>query len=331
MKRLIRQTWYWILLLFTTNIVFIFATWIIRREALQYMSLFLLLFTLLVLAAGLSAEVYRRRKEKATFGDFFENPDEKAQERLLEHFDNNETVRELCTRFLSEQSLVNEKAVELSEYREYIEAWVHEIKTPLSLLTLVCNNHRDEISPYVYARMNYIQHQLNEDVERILYYARLQAEHSDIKFTHFRLDECVGEALSEYRPFINEKKILLTEELLSLEIASDRKIVLFILSQLFSNAVKYSDSIAGRISIAMRQTDDKIYLAIHNNGKGVPTEDAPFVFDKGFTGNYPNRQKATGMGLYLVRKYAEKLCIEVHLTSRLPFESGFGIELIFTL
>ena len=209
--------------------------------------------------------------------------------------------------------------MELSEYREYIEAWVHEIKTPLSLLTLVCNNHRDEISPYVYARMNYIQHQLNEDVERILYYARLQAEHSDIKFTHFRLDECVGEALSEYRPFINEKKILLTEELFSFEIASDRKIVLFILSQLFSNAVKYSDSITGRISIAMRQTDDKIYLAIHNNGKGVPTEDAPFVFDKGFTGNYPNRQKATGMGLYLVRKYAEKLCIEVHLTSRLPF------------
>lgn len=331
MKRLIKQAWYWILLLFTTDIVFIFVTWIIRREAIRYMSLFLVLFTLLVLAAGLFAEVYRRRKDEASFLDFFENPDDKTRERLLEHFDNNETVCELCTRFLSEQSLVNEKTVELSEYREYIEAWVHEIKTPLSLLTLVCNNHRDEISPYVYARMNYIQRQLNEDVERILYYARLQAEHSDIKFIPFRLNECIEEALSEYRPFIDEKNISLTVELLPSEIISDRRIVLFILSQLFGNAVKYSDSTAGRISVAMQQADDKIHLAIYNNGKGVPSEDAPFVFDKGFTGNYPNRQKATGMGLYLVRKYAEKLCAEVHLTPRIPFESGFGIELIFIL
>lgn len=331
MKRFIKRTWHWILLLFVTDAVFVFATWIIRREAIKYMSLFLLLFTVFAMAAGLAAELRRRRKDSAALMNFLDAPNDKTQEILLEQFGNSEAVRTLCARFLAEQSLVNEKTVELSEYREYIEAWVHEAKTPLSLLTLVSDNHRDEISPYVYARLNYIQHQLNENVERILYYARLQAEHSDIKFIRFRLDECVGEALSEYRPFIDEKKIMLTADTPPLEVVSDRRIVIFILSQLFSNAVKYADGSNGRISVAMSREGDKIHLAVYNNGEGVPPEDMPFIFDKGFTGSYPNRQKATGMGLYLARKYAEKLCVEIRSVSCIPFESGFGIELVFTL
>lgn len=331
MKRLIKRAWHWILLFLSTDVVFIFVTWIIRREAVRYMSLFLLLFTLLVLAAGLFAEIYRGRKDEAALLDFFENPDDKTRELLLERFENSEAVRTLCTRFLAERAFANEKTVELSEYRDYIESWVHEVKTPLSLSTLVLGNHRDEMSPYVYTRWNYIQHQLNENVERILYYARLQAEHSDIKYTRFLLDECVEEALSEYRAFAEEKKIMMTVDLQPLEVVSDRKIVLFILSQLFSNAVKYADGGDGRISITMERDRDKICLRIYNNGEGVLPEDMPFIFDKGFTGSYPGRQKATGMGLYLVRKYAEKLCVKVGSDSHIPYESGFGIELVFHL
>lgn len=331
MRQFIKRSWHWMFLHFLTDAVFVFVTWIIRREAMKYMSLFLLLFTSFAMAAGLAAELRRRRKDEAALLNFLEAPNDQTREILLEQFGNSEAIRTLCTRFLSERSLVNEKTVELSEYREYIEAWVHEVKTPLSLLTLVFNNHQNEISPYVYARLNYIEHQLNEDVERILYYARLQAEHSDVKFIRFRLDECVGEVLSEYRPFIDEKKIVLTAELPPLEVVSDRRIVLFILSQLFSNAVKYADGASGRISVAMRGEGDKIHFAIYNNGESVPPEDMPFIFDKGFTGSYPNRQKATGMGLYLARIYAEKLCAQIQSVSRIPFESGFGIELIFTL
>lgn len=331
MKQFLKQTGHWIILFLLTDAVFVFATWLIRREAMKYMSLFLLLFTVFAMAAGLTAELRRRRKDEAALLNFLEIADDQTRGALEERFGNSEAVRALCTRFLSEQSLANEKTVGLSEYREYIEEWVHEVKMPLSFLTLVCNNHRDEISPYVYARLNYIQHQLNEDAERILYYARLQADHSDIKFTRFRLDECFEEVRSEYRPFLDEKKILLTVELPLLEVVSDRRIVMFILSQLFSNSIKYADGGEGRIFVAIRQEEDKIRFELCNNGEGVPPEDLPFIFDKGFTGSHPNRQKATGMGLYLVRKYAERLCVEVRPIDCIPFESGFGIELVFTL
>lgn len=295
------------------------------------MSLFFLLFTVLILVLGFWSELHKQRKDEAVLLDFLETPDDRTRDALLEHFNDSEAARQLCQQVFSDQALLNEKTVELSEYQDYIEAWVHEVKTPLSLSTLVMNNHKDEMSPYVYACMNYAQHQINEDVKRILFYARLQADHSDVKFIRFRLDECVWEVLDEYRPFIEEKNMLLTLDFRPLEVVSDRRTVSFVVSQLISNAVKYTDSNAGKISMTIRQDGDEIHLGIYNNGDGVPLEDAPFIFDKGFTGNYPNRQKATGMGLYLVRKYAEKLCVKVRLDSDIPYESGFGIELIFVL
>ena len=331
MKRFIKRAWHWFLLLFTTDMVFIFATWLMRPQAVMYMSLFFSLFTVLVLGIGFWAEIGRQRKDDAAVMRFLEMPDEQTKVNLLQQFDNSEAASRLCNCFFTDLSLISEKTAELQEYREYIEAWVHEAKTPLSLSTLVLNNHRDEMSPYVYARLNYIQHQLNEDVERILYYARLQAEHPDVRFTQFRLDDCVMEVLDEYRGLTEEKHILLTLDLKPMTIASDRKIVSFMVSQIVGNAVKYADGSKGKISVVIYGDEDEVHLSIYNNGEGVPPEDAPFVFDKGFTGSHPNRQKATGMGLYLVHKYAEKLCVRTRLDDRIPYDKGFGIELIFVL
>lgn len=329
MKRCVKRSRHWIILFLLTDAAALFAVWILRPGAFRHMVLFLFLSTALALAAGIFMEFRRGKKDADALLHFLEMPDERTKTELLEHFDNNGVIRTLCAQFLSIQSQSNEKTVELMEYRDYIEAWVHEAKTPLSLSTMVLDNHRDEMPPYLYTRLQYVQHQLNEDVERILYYARLQADHPDIRMTRFRLDECVMEALSEYRPFLEEKQITDTQTMERAEVDSDRKIVLFLLSQLFSNAIKYVDSKEGKITVTIHQEGDQIRLGIYNNGDGVPPEDEPFLFDKGFTGSHPNRQKATGMGLYLVRKYGQKLCVDVQLSERIPYESGFGIELIF--
>lgn len=331
MKRLIKRTGLWPWLLLLTDAAFIFVTWIIRQEALPYLLLFLLLFTLLIFAAGFFGEISRQKKDERALLHFLSQPNDQTREALLQRFDGSEAIRALCSQFLYELSLVNEKTMELAEYREYIEAWVHEAKTPLSLSALLLGNHREEMSPYVYTRWSYIHHQLNEDVERILYYARLQTDHPDTHFTEFSFDGCLLETLEEYEALIKEKGISLSLDLQPARVVSDRKIVSFILSQLISNAVKYSDEQHGKISCVIGQAEDKIFLHIADNGRGVPPEDSPFLFDKGFTGSQPNRQKATGMGLYLARKYADAICLEISLSPEIPFEKGFGIECIFSL
>lgn len=330
MKLLLKRSWHWMILFLFMDAVFCFTVWILRPEAFKYMALFLFLFSALSLAVGFFAESRRQRRDGTVILRFLETPEERTKAEFLAHFEGSETVAAFCSQYLSMQRQVNEKTVGLSEYRDYIEAWVHEAKTPLSLSTMVLDNHRNEMSPYIYARLHYVQHQLNEDVERILYYARLQADHPDIRISRFRLDECVTEILSEYDPFMEEKHISIALDLVQAEVDSDCKIVSFMLSQLFSNAVKYAGSNEGKIAVHILQEGDKVHLCIYNNGDGVPSEDEPFLFDKGFTGSHPNRQKATGMGLYLVRKYGQKLCVEVCLNEQIPYESGFGIELVFT-
>ncbi len=330
MKDFIRKSWHWPVLFMLLDATALFSVWILRPGAFKYLSLFLFLFSAIFLAAGIYLESRRSKRDAAAVLRFLEMPDERTKADLLAHLNEDEIILALCSQYLSMQWQVNEKTAELAEYRDYIEAWVHEAKTPLSLSTMVLDNHSDEMPPYLHTRLQYVQHQLNEDVERILYYARLQTDHPDIRFTRFRLDECVLEILSEYKPFLEEKRIDLALDLEPADVDSDRKIVSFMLSQLLSNASKYADGSDGKMAVTLTRTGDKVSLCLSNNGVGVPPEDRPFLFDKGFTGSYPNRQKATGMGLYLVRKYGQKLCIDLRLSEHIPYESGFGIEMVFT-
>lgn len=327
---LLKAAGHWMVLLLATDVVFIFVTWILRRDALKYMLLFLGLATVLVAFAGVWADYRRRQKREEAMLRFLEVPGEETKGGLVRQFGDSGALALLCEQLLDQSARIREKTAELCEYQEYIEAWVHEAKSPLSLSTLVLENHKEEMSPYVYGRMRYIRHQLGEAVERILFYARLNADHSDYKFTRFRLDECLAEVLEEYSDFLSEKGILLEGEAVPLSVISDRKVVTFLLSQLIGNAVKYADPREGRIFFSMERQKEQVFLAIYNNGEGVPDEDAPFVFDKGFTGNHPSRQKATGIGLYLVKKYAKRLCVEVELVPALE-QQGFGIRLRFTL
>ncbi len=188
------------------------------------------------------------------------------------------------------------------------------------------------MSPYVYNRMEHVRCTVSSDVERILYYARLQSDHVDYKFVKMNLRDCVQECLEDFSAIADEKKIDVQLNLLPLQIISDKKVLTFMLSQLFSNAFKYTASDNGVVSVVSwsdTQDDGKIHLAVRDNGKGVPPEDMPFLFDKGFTGSHPDRQNATGMGLYLVKKYAEALSIDVNIEPISTSGQGFGIQLIF--
>ena len=223
------------------------------------------------------------------------------------------------------------------EYREYVERWVHEIKTPLSLSELVLENHREEMSEYVYRRMRHVQRMAEMDVERILYYARLHAEHVDYRFEKIFLPECVEEVLEEFSGMEEEKGVDVRVEAAQSWIVSDRRVLAFMLSQILGNAFKYTRKTGGIVEIAGWEDEEgekekrKIHLAVRDNGGGVPQEDIPFLFDKGFTGNHPGRQDATGMGLYFVKKYAEVLAVDVRVEEERILDGGFGIELLFPM
>ena len=66
-----------------------------------------------------------------------------------------------------QEGYVNEQKLKVANNESYIENWVHEIKKPLSLMTLLLDNRKLEMSPLVHTRMLYVRDHVRQNVEQI--------------------------------------------------------------------------------------------------------------------------------------------------------------------
>jgi signal transduction histidine kinase len=220
----------------------------------------------------------------------------------------------------------------LTDYENYIEGWVHEIKKPLSLMTLVVDNRRDEMSPLVRHRMLHIRDQMLGDVVRILYFARLGAVHKDYIFESINLLDFCKQTIEDHQTLLDESGFQTQFNGKEIEILSDQKGLAFILEQIIANSTKHLVQNQGtptlKFETAYDEVRDERILYIRDNGPGVSKEDLPFIFDKGFTGERGTYTKqTTGMGLFLVSKMAYDLGIQLDAKSELG--SGLTLALIF--
>lgn len=232
-------------------------------------------------------------------------------------------IRELEQR---EQQLMQEK----KEYEDYIEAWAHEIKIPLSLVTLILENRKEDMSASVYKKMDYSNRKMQEYVTQILYYARLKAVHKDYVLNEICLQTVCEEVLEEYTAYEDGKAIEWRNRVGSEVVLTDCKGLYFILEQILNNACKYIDPKKEHSYIEMTsyQEGDMIWLQISDNGLGAEEGELPFLFDKGFTGKTVIGQaKATGMGLYLVGEMAKDLSLQLDVESKVG--EGFQIRMGF--
>jgi signal transduction histidine kinase len=187
------------------------------------------------------------------------------------------------------------------EYCEYVELWVHEIKTPISGAKLICENKGyDSLG----AELNKIE----LCVEQALFYARSRSVEKDYMLRETDLAKTIREA-------VKNSAVLLIAKRVNVEIAADGNVVAdgkwleFILRQLLDNAVKY-----GAKNIIFRFENNA--LTVCDDGIGIPPEDITRVFERGFTGiNGRQTAKTTGMGLYICRELCGKLGLDISLLS----------------
>ena len=200
---------------------------------------------------------------------------------------------------------------ESAEYKEYIERWIHEVKTPITAAGLICKNHPGEDAPAILGELA----KIDQLVEQALFYARSGSVEKDYFIKGFPIMEAVIPAVQNYRSIILGRHIELDIGALEDVVYSDKKWVIFILQQLISNAVKYVPENNGRIRIYTSQVHGGTWLTVEDNGCGIAESDLPRIFDKGFTGGSRSNKQATGMGLYLSRKLCKKLGLTLEVTS----------------
>lgn len=227
---------------------------------------------------------------------------------------------------MSEKSMlerIGEVERERGEYRAYIEQWVHEVKTPITALKLLCENNRSPFSRDVLAELENI----NRYTEQALYYARSEHTEKDYSIREMNLADVVHGAIADNKYLLRQCDMAITVDDLEPVVYADDKWVRFILNQIISNAVKYRAPQHPALRIFTERSDDQVLLSIPDNGIGIPESDLPRIFEKGFTGqNGRTIHSSTGIGLYLCKRLCDKLGIGLAASSS---DKGTTITLSF--
>lgn len=323
----------WLLLPMGVNLLYGLALWLSDSDAFRRLWLTLTLFSVLLFTAALLLACRAEKRREAAFLAFLDHPDEISEARVVRLVGRQEAMLIRRIGLLLRENVQARQALltQVNDYEEYVEAWAHEIKTPLSLLTFLLDNRRDELPPTAFQRLNHVRAQMQEFVDQMLYYARLKSAKKDYLFEPLSLAECCEEALENYQPLLHEKGFRIVKELTPLSVLSDRRGLLFIVNQILSNAVKYvKHTGTPELHLTAEQNAQAVVLSIRDNGIGVQSWDLPFLFQKGFTGDTGSaRKQATGMGLYLANEMAKDLSIELEVRSK-P-QKGFEILLFFPI
>lgn len=280
------------------------------------MVLFILADWLLVLALYLTAgyiyqkkrlekllEMARQLKERYLLPEVMPAPDQ-AEEQVYYQ------LLKMAGKSMLER--ISEVERERGEYRAYIEQWVHEVKTPITALKLLCENNRSPFSRDVLVELENI----NRCAEQALYYARSEHTEKDYSIREMNLADVVHGAIADNKYLLRQCDMAITVDNLELVVYADDKWVCFILNQIISNAVKYHSPQQPTLHIFAERLGDQVLLSIADNGIGIPESDLPRIFEKGFTGqNGRTIRSSTGIGLYLCKRLGDKLGIGLSASS----------------
>lgn len=201
---------------------------------------------------------------------------------------------------------------EQKEYQEYIQSWVHEVKVPITTIQLTCRNNKSEVTTKIAAQIG----QLEEHVERALYYARMGSVEKDFIVSRHDLSDIVTETIGKYKTLLIQNGMKIETQGLDREVYTDNKWVEFMLGQMLSNAARYR-SVDPLIRIEAHDLGKLVCLSITDNGIGIPDHELSRIFERGFTGsNGRSRGGSTGMGLYICKRLAKELQIEMKAKSK---------------
>ena len=259
---------------------------------------------------------------------FFENAEELPEYMDIIECDYQELAKEL---YQAKQELISQNRIARKEMLDYYGMWVHQIKTPIAAMDILLQNTEQflyqldakeiiqEAMPVSDMKMELFK--IERYVEMALNYLRVEDISSDLSFKKHAVDDMVRQVIRKYSKIFISKKIKMNFKPTERYIVTDEKWFVFVLEQLISNALKYTKQ--GQISIYM---EDKS-LVIADTGIGIPAEDLPRIFEKGFTGyNGRENKKSTGIGLYLCKNIMDKLQWNITVDS----EVGTGTKIYLT-
>lgn len=242
-------------------------------------------------------------------------------------------VHELLTRqyhaYMNELLMMRKQR---EQHVHFTNQWVHHMKTPVSVLHLITQqppaamtvNETEQLLQSVQEETE----RLTRGLELMLSTARLDKFEMDLNVSQLSLTQCVRNVLNQHKKLLIRHHIfpkIVGEDAM---VESDSKWLAFILTQLVTNAIKYSRDKEGSKSLlfTIERKDHAVRLHVKDEGIGIAEQDLSRIFDPFFTGENGRREgDATGMGLYLVKQVCGRLGHTIQASSVLHEGTVFTI------
>ncbi|MBU3093486.1 sensor histidine kinase [Clostridium sp. CF011] len=202
-----------------------------------------------------------------------------------------------------------------NEHLTFINQWVHQMKTPLSVIQLLLQEYAgEEKARSIEEEVN----KLNKGLNMAMHFARIDSFQKDFVAERISLKKLVIDTVNEEKKIFIKNRIIPRVEIdEDIEVYSDVKWIKFVLDQLIINGVKYSKGMGKELIIKAWEEEKEIKLSVIDEGIGIPRKDIKRVFDLFFTGENGRRYgESTGMGLYIAKEVCVNLghAIEIEST-----------------
>ena len=303
----LKRQWKLLLLLAGITAVFaaVFSLYGLPVEAVAYAALLCLALGAVLVGLGYSAFLRRHRELEHLLRRAGEPVLPLPPPRGALEADYQALLRAVCA---DRVRLAAENRDRLEDLTDYYTLWAHQIKTPIAAARLLLQEDPGAVSGEVEVELLKIE----QYVEMVLGYLRLDSDSTDYVFRDTDLDDLVRQAVRKFARMFILKKITLDLRETGRHVVTDGKWLSFVVEQVLSNALKYTP--AGG---AIRIYGDGETVVIADSGIGIREEDLPRVFEKGFTGyNGREDKKSTGIGLYLCRRVMDRLNHGISIVSR---------------
>lgn len=195
----------------------------------------------------------------------------------------------------------------MHDLEDYFTMWVHQAKLPIAAMKLLLEDEKLSRSEIKLQLLR-----MDQYTDMVLAYLRLNSTHTDFLFKELELDDLIRQSIRRFSTEFIRKHIQLQFKETGDVILSDEKWLVFVLEQILSNSLKYTNE-NGLISIYMKS---KHILVIEDNGIGISASDLNRVFEKGYTGmNGRSDKTASGLGLYLCKNILDMLNHKITIES----------------
>lgn len=266
----------------------------------------------------------------------------------------NKIIRELNSEnnnlnrlLIKEKNALNEYQIELTESRNklielnsskdnFFSIIAHDLINPLGVFKNLISHMYDEYEDYDdEERKGLLKTILSSSesaynlLKNLLDWSRAQRGILKPDLSRFNLSNSVTSVLEVLESQFNEKKITINNYVdNSVIVYSDRHFLNTIIRNVISNAIKFTPN-NGTITISNELVEKKIILSIKDSGIGMNEELLSKIFGENIkiTTKGTNNEVGTGIGIMLIKEFAEKIGSSIKVDSAVNKGTNFQIYL----